>query len=131
MFRLVQNFYVKSPCSFTQREIEYLTDTIHNGGTEVMSLDPMFHLLEDIWRVNPTTSDVDYHRSSQAYTVANLSNQAEEEQTHTSNLKSHKTYGVACIEVLSKDYFHVYLKELEEILNSGFTNNSLSLMIFF
>ena len=54
-----------------------------------------------------------------------------EEQTHTNSLKSQKTNGVACIEVLSKDYLHVYIKELEEILNSGFTNNSLSLTIFF
>uniref|UniRef100_A0A0D3E9Z8 Uncharacterized protein n=1 Tax=Brassica oleracea var. oleracea TaxID=109376 RepID=A0A0D3E9Z8_BRAOL len=38
---------VKSPFSITQREIEYLTDTIQNGGTEVMSLDLMFHLLKD------------------------------------------------------------------------------------
>ncbi|KAF3562345.1 hypothetical protein DY000_02016350 [Brassica cretica] len=38
---------VKSPCSITQREIEYLTNTIQNGGTEVMSLDLMFHLLKD------------------------------------------------------------------------------------
>ncbi|CAN6872166.1 unnamed protein product [Brassica oleracea var. botrytis] len=38
---------VKSPCSFTQREIEHLTDTIQNGGTEVMSLDLIFHFLKD------------------------------------------------------------------------------------
>ncbi|KAL0759675.1 hypothetical protein Bca101_075825 [Brassica carinata] len=39
--------FVKSPCSFTQREIEHLTDTIQNGGTEVMSLDLIFHFLKD------------------------------------------------------------------------------------
>ncbi|KAH0859842.1 hypothetical protein HID58_088103, partial [Brassica napus] len=56
---------VKSPCSFTQREIEYLTDTIHNGGTEVMSLDPMFHLLEDInATVTIDGNDLRYDRSS-------------------------------------------------------------------
>ena len=60
-----------------------------------------------------------------------MEKKAEEEQSHTNSLKSLKTKGVACIEVLSKDYFHVYMKELEEILNSGFTNNSLSLTIFF
>ncbi|KAH0943539.1 hypothetical protein HID58_003176 [Brassica napus] len=38
---------VKSPCSFTQREMGYLTDTIQNGGTEVMSIDLMFHLMKD------------------------------------------------------------------------------------
>ncbi|KAL0866069.1 hypothetical protein Bca101_045187 [Brassica carinata] len=48
----------------------------------------------------------------------------EEEQTHTNKLKSQKTNGIACIEVLSKDYFHVYMKELEEILNNGFTKLS-------
>ena len=62
---------------------------------------------------------------------SNGKRKTEEEQTHNNSLKSQKTYGVACIEVLSKDYFHVYMKELEEILNSGFTNNSLSLTIFF
>ncbi|KAF3551168.1 hypothetical protein DY000_02010442 [Brassica cretica] len=29
-------FSVKPPCSFTQKEIEYLTDHIQNGGTEVV-----------------------------------------------------------------------------------------------
>ena len=55
---------------------------------------------------------------------SNGKRKAEEEQTHTNRLKSQKTNGVACIEVLSKDYFHVYMKELEEILNSGFTKLS-------
>ena len=62
---------------------------------------------------------------------SNGKRKAWEEQTHTNSLNSQKTYGVACIEVLSKDYFHVYMKKLEKILNSGFTNNFLSLMIFF
>nr|VDD31553.1 unnamed protein product [Brassica oleracea] len=44
---LERGLCVKSPFSITQREIEYLTDTIQNGGTEVMSLDLMFHLLKD------------------------------------------------------------------------------------
>ncbi|KAF3542500.1 hypothetical protein DY000_02005367 [Brassica cretica] len=55
---------------------------------------------------------------------SNGKRKTEEEQTHTNSLKSKKTNGVACIEVLSKDYFHVYMKELEEILNSGFTKLS-------
>lgn len=29
---------VKPPCSFTQKEIEYLTDRIQNGGTEVVEV---------------------------------------------------------------------------------------------
>ncbi|CAF1712514.1 unnamed protein product [Brassica napus] len=29
---------VKPPCSFTQKEIEYLTDHIQNGGTEVVEM---------------------------------------------------------------------------------------------
>ncbi|KAF2574224.1 hypothetical protein F2Q70_00005317 [Brassica cretica] len=62
---LEKGLCVKSPCSFTQREIEYLTDTIHNGGTEVMSLDPMFHLLEDTnATVTIVGNDLRYDRSS-------------------------------------------------------------------
>ncbi|WZZ02065.1 hypothetical protein YC2023_074393 [Brassica napus] len=37
---------------------------------------------------------------------SNRKRKVEEEQTHTNRLKSQKTNGVACIEVLSKDYFH-------------------------
>ncbi|KAH0868121.1 hypothetical protein HID58_075143 [Brassica napus] len=44
---LERGLRVKSPCSFTQREIEHLTDTIQNGGTEVMSLDLIFYFLKD------------------------------------------------------------------------------------
>ncbi|KAG2300069.1 hypothetical protein Bca52824_036541 [Brassica carinata] len=48
---------------------------------------------------------------------------AEKDQAHNNSLKSQKN-GVACIEVLSKNYFHVYIKELEESLNNGFTKLS-------
>ncbi|KAG2307283.1 hypothetical protein Bca52824_027031 [Brassica carinata] len=45
---------------------------------------------------------------------------AKKDQAYNNSSKSQNTNGVACIEVLSKDYFHVYMKELEESLNNGF-----------
>lgn len=37
---------VKPPCSFTVQEIDYLTDRIQNGGTEVVEVNSIHTFLE-------------------------------------------------------------------------------------
>ncbi|WZZ27435.1 hypothetical protein YC2023_010836 [Brassica napus] len=70
--------------------------------------------VSEMERTHPTITGTSEKIISQFH---NGKRKTEEEQTHNNSLKSQKTYGVACIEVLSKDYFHVYMKELEEILS--------------